>query len=264
MNTPRGFLYEPIQDQDFVFGGSRSLFQKFKGEPLTDGDWRPFLYDLIYSHQAPGYETNSCTIHGLLNAVELLAVRVFGYTLDLSDRFVAAQAGIDPARGATPKVGAEWLRKNWSVNENEWPTADAKSVEEFYQQPPNQLRTLAIARGAEFDFGYEYITPSKENIKAYLPYSPVCISVALLRDENLLYYKPTGWRDTHWLTVLAVDDDGNYVVLDSYPDTDGSYIKKIRGDFVPEVAMGYYLRPKVKNQSAFQKFMELIYSILGL
>lgn len=266
MKHPAGFIYEAPEPQDFVLGAERSLEGKFgaKVELVPSGDWRPYLFDLIYSHQAPGYETNACTVHGLLNACELLANRVFGRTLDLSDRFVSALAGIDPQRGATPKTSADWFRKNWSVFEQEWSTKEAKSAEEFYAVPSQVLKTLAVARGTEYDFGWEYVTASKIHVQYALRYSPVCMSVYLMRDENGLYYKPAGERDTHWLTCIAVLDNGNYIVLDSYPDEKGSYLKEIRSDFVPEMAMGYYLKTKVVVPSFFDQFMTLIYSILGL
>lgn len=260
-----GFIPEPRKPEDFVLGADRSLVAKFGATPLVpDGDWTTYLYDLVYSHQAPVFETNACTVHGLLNACELLANRVFGRTLDLSDRFVSALAGIDPQRGATPRTAAEWFRKNWSVNEADWPTNIARSVEEFYAPPPSKLKTLALAQGAEYAFGWEYVNISKPTIKEALKYSPVCISVYLLKDENGLFYKPAGERDGHWLTCLKIKDNGNYIVLDSYPDEHGSFIKEIRADFTPEMAMGYYISKQITSDSWFAKFLQQILVLLGL
>lgn len=242
MKEPRahGFIPEPIRTEDCVFGGEWNLQGKgFKGvELVPDGNWEPYLYSLIYSHQAANYETNSCVSHGTANALELLANRMHGRTLDLSDRFIAKVSGTDPAKGNTPKTVADAIRHKWACFESEWPTDAAKSVEEFYEDIPLNLFEYALNDKKNYSFGYERIDPPTiDNLKEALKYSPVGISCALAEPgEDQLWYKPIGWRDVHWVTLLRIKDNGHFVILDSYPP----YVKTARA-FTPEVAMRYAL-----------------------
>ena len=234
-NTKHGFIPdEIIYGTDYVFGSSVSLGnkKKFAGAVLeVDGDWEKKLFPEIYSHQAPGYETNACTIFTLLNAAELLNYRVHGTFLDLSERDVAVGAGVDPKRGATFKKGAEWFRKNWALFESEWPIVEAATVEQFYTPVPSNLRAQAKERGKKYTFGYEFISNvSFEKIEEILPYGPVGYSTAYLKRSDGLYEVPDGWRDTHAVLALkCVRENGLNIIrtLDSYSDETGSFLKDI-------------------------------------
>jgi hypothetical protein len=257
-----GFIQDEVVPEDFVFGAVRSLDTKFGGEPLQpDGDWRSFLFDGIYSFQAPHFETNSCTSHGTLNALELVRRRQFTYDQDLSDRYVAKGSGTDPQKGNTPKTVAEFIRKNWTVFEQEWSTESAKNVVEFYAELPQNLKTLSAARGAEWDIGYEYVPLTVHALKEALKYSPLGVSVpAWFKDDKGEYYRPSGVADSHWVCLMHIDADGFMYILDSYPDDNGSYIKIMRPDFMPQVAMRYYIKRQIVNQDWFTNFLAWIHS----
>lgn len=254
-----GLILEPLKPEDFVFGSSQSLDTKFGAEtpPVPTGNWYPYLFAGIYSHQAPGYETNSCVTHGTLNCLELLRRQQFNYDQDFSDRFLAKGSDTDPAKGNTPNKVAEWLRKNWTAFESEWSTQAAKSQAEFYAALPQNLKTLSSARLLEWDFGYEVVSTAKTVLKQALKYSPIGLAVpAWTKDENGLYYRPQGMKDNHYVTLLQIKDNGNYVILDSYEP----YIKELRSDFVSTFAMRYYLKRKVLEQAWWTKFLTWLHS----
>ena len=166
----------------------------------------------------------------------------YGEELNLSDRMVAKGSGTDPARGNTPQKVAEWFRKNWSALDEDWPMAGVKTVDEYYKEFPDILYSQAEVVRNNNKFGYEAITnPTKLKLKDALTKGAVCMSVALMIDENGLYYKPAGWRDGHWVTLVHIRPDGNYVILDSY----SPYLKVVRADFIPEVAYRYTLNEEV-------------------
>lgn len=259
MQTSHGFIQDEIVPEDFQFGGERSIENKFGALPLQpNGDWREFIFDGIISHQAPGYETNSCVSHGTANALELLRRKLYQYDNDLSDRFIAKASGTDPLRGNTPKTVAETVRKNFTVWENEWATKDAKTVDEFYSEIPQNLKTLAIARGAEWNFGYEYVPLTLTALREALKYSPIGISVPAWFEKGGRYYRPDGVNDSHWVCLMYIDSDGKMYILDSYDPT----VKVMEAGFMPQVAMKYHLNRQVVNKSAFAKFLDLIFSIL--
>ena len=168
---PVGFVYESLATTDAVFGSAWDLSKKgFKGVVLNEkADWQPYLFDLIYSHQAPlNFETSSCVSHGTCNAVELLNNLVHGKLFDLSDRFLAKISGTSPAGGNTPKVVADALRHKWSPKESDWPTSVAKTQDEFYAEIPETVKQLALENRGTLNFGYERLNPDVATMKEAL------------------------------------------------------------------------------------------------
>ena len=234
---PTGFKYEELVPSDAFFGSAWDLSKKgFKGVVLSpDGDWTKYLFPLIYSHQAPlDFETSACVSHGSMNAIELLTNRIHGQLLDWSDRFVAKGSGTSPAGGNTPKAVCDFIRNSWSVKEEDWPTKAARTQAEFYAEIPRELYDKAL-KYKTYKFGYERLNPDTATLKEALKYSPIGISCILTRDSNGEIYKPDGFRDGHWLVLLKIQDDGKFVLLDSY----GPDFVKISKPFLPEIAMKY-------------------------
>lgn len=248
-----GLILEALIDEDYRFGGT----SKLKGEIINPtGDWLGHLP--ANEFQAPVFETNACTLFGTTNAIEVLTKFTFGTELNLSDRFGAKGAGVDPLRGLTPKKAADFLRKNWSVLEDTWPMAGVQTVEEYYKDIPSPLFDKALELKGQNLFGYEYVQPSTKLLREALKRGPCGISVALLIDENGLYYKPQGWRDGHWTLLVKIRDNGNLVIFDSYPP----YIKEIRADFVSEFAYRYELNEKLMSDIVL--LIRAIWKYLGL
>ena len=254
-----GFIAEPIGEGDLTFGSAWDLKAKgFKGVALQpDGDWEKHLYDLIYTHQAPLFETNACVSHGTANIIELLMKRVHGLQDDRSDRFIAKASGTDPARGNTPKAVAQFIRDSGASSEGEWPASPAKDVNEYYSTIPTSLFTLAKTWRDKFKFGYERIDPpTVANLKEALKYSPVGISCSYMLDSDGFWFKPEGWRDGHWVVLLKIREDGIFVLLDSYQP----YIK-LHKPFAPEVAMRYAL--DYEKYDLLSQLIELLKSFVA-
>lgn len=252
--TIHGFIPQPIEvGKDYIFGGE---YTKLKGEIINEtGDWTPWLPS--GEPQNIGFETNACTCYGTSNAVETLVNFTFGEQTNLSDRMVAKGAGIDPKRGAVPKLAADFLRKNWSVQEEVWPMAGVQSVDEYYKKFPDILYAEAKQDKGDYALGYEFVNPSLANLKEALKRGTVCISVSLWLGEDGKYYKPEGWRDSHWLQLVRIFDNGDLLVNDSY----APYLKTVRAGFTPEFAYRYELNPEFL--SAMQKLINAIKDFLA-
>ena len=243
-----GFISPDFLATDYF----RGVNSKLTGESLVDdGDWRKFRP--LAEHQAPANlgETNGCTYFGTWEALEMWWKFIFGTEMNQSDRFSIALAlslgMFDPAKGGTPKDAIDNIRKNWSVREDEYPTVAAANLQEFYTKPSATLQQIAKSRLEEIGhvIGYEYIpNPTVPKIREALKSGTVCFSNALMPTGDGRYYKPDGWRDSHWMAALAVEDD-NLIGGDSYFDFDGKYEKAIRGDFIPEVAMKYEMNKEL-------------------
>lgn len=252
-----GLLIEPIQPEDFILGSSQSLDTKYGTEILVpDGDWTPYLPPSENQSTNNG-DTFACVSFGTTNAVELLARRVFDQNKNLSDRFLAKISNTIVGQGNSPKRVADTLRHNWTVNEPEWPDVD--TVEEYYADIPDNLKTLALARGAEFEFGYQYIPNNLASIKEALKRSPVCAAVTAWTQQDDVYVRGS-FSENHWITILSVLPNGNYKVFDSFPP----FIKEVKPEAAKSVVMSYYLNKQTVSDSSFTRFIKKILAILGL
>jgi len=251
----RGLILKPLDPEDYIFGSETQL----KGEILQpNGQWIDFIPEAERQYR-DSFETNGCTGFGTLNMLEILTLRKFGRALNFSDRFLNKLSGTDPKKGNYPKAPAETLRKKWSVYEHEWPFDESiKTVEDFYAEVPKRLQLLALGRGAEWSFGYDFITNTNDvNLMNALMYSPLCISVALMPGEDGMYYKPEGWQDSHWTTLIGYKEGEYWLVYDSYPShfDESTHIKKVKWDTKFQVAMRYTLDRQIVNESPWQKFI---------
>lgn len=254
MSKNYGLILEPQVPEDFVFGAYNALDTKFAGRvPLVEsGDWSKYLPE--NEKQAPDFETYACVSFGTNNVVEILKKRL-GITENNSDRFVAKETGTNFFKGNTPKTIGDHLRKKWTCYETEWSTADATSFEDFYKEIPQNLKTLAIGRGAEYEFGYEVV--QAKDIKEALKFSPLGASFpAWHLGSDGVYYRPEGVADNHWAVIFAMQPNGNFLVLDTYPP----FIKEVKT--TPSIVYGYYLNKKVVNDNAFVRFLKDLWQAL--
>lgn len=223
-----GLVLEPILiGEDYVFGS----YSKLSGEVINEtGDWTPFLP--TGELQAPRFETNSCASQATNNAIETLTNFLFGTPINLSDRMTAKGSGTDPRVGNTPKKVADFLRKNWSAPETDWPMDGVQTIDEYYKDLPAHLYDKAQKYRGDLTLGYEFVNPSTANLKEALKRGTVTMSVSLMLDENGFYYKPQGWRDNHLVQLAKIKENGNKIIFDSYEP----FIKELRADFQSEFA----------------------------
>ena len=253
MNTENshshGFLFEPpVPGKDYVFGG----YTKLKGEVLqADGQWVDYLPEFERQYRN-GFETNACVSYGTINAIEILTKRIFVKEVNLSDRFVAKRSDTDPYSGNTPQKVAQTIREWWSVFEEEYPfDKSIKTVADFYKELPHNLKLLALGRGAEYSFTYDYVPPSEKNLIDALRYSPLGVSVNLALRDGDIYSKPEGWRDGHWVVLIGYEYGKHWWILDSYEP----FLKKVAWDNHFEVAYRYGIDRQIVNEAPWQKFI---------
>lgn len=251
-----GLILEPLKPTDFVLGTSQSLEAKYGAEAVNpSGDWSNFTPSEEDQSTMTG-DTWACTNFNTIDAVEMLHRLQYGAPLNLSDRFSAVMSGTKPGVGNSPQKAADSLRRDWSVLEPEWP--DVNTVEEFFAPIPASLKTLAVGRGAEFEFGYQVVPNSAASIKAALRTSPVCIAVTAWVEKNGVYVRGD-FSENHWTTIIKVLDNGNYKVFDSfYP-----FIKEVHPSAAQSLAMSYYLKKQIASEGAWRKFLRLLASLFA-
>ena len=93
--------------------------------------------------------------------------------------------------------------------------------------------------------GYEWVftggytaQQKKALLKNALSYSPLGVSVyAWEQNEQGLYVKPEGVKDSHWCTLYNINADGTYQIFDSYNKT----LKTLAPDYDFGFAMRYHI-----------------------
>lgn len=254
-----------VPDEHYILGGHGSL----GGEYLQpDGQWTSYLPSIESQLNPLGFDAMACVTFGTLNALEILANRVYGQTRNWSDRFLAKVSGTTP-QGNSPHHVAETLRKQGVPNEIDYPYSPAiKTWAEFYADISSALKSLAIAFVNEFDFGHEWVAPQSDYLMEALKHSPLGISVpAWFKDENGLYYRPTGITDNHWVCLVGYKENEYWIVYDSYQQAgEGaeSFVKKLRWDVRPSMVKRYSLLRQVNNEKGWLKYLiDLVLAAFG-
>lgn len=246
-----GLILEPILPEDYQFGGETKLSGAII-EPSAD--WTPYLPTKEKQHNTP-FDTQSCTSFATTSAIETLHKKLFGIEPNYSDRFLSKIAETTP-QGNTPKKVAEAWRKNGIVPESEWPFSEAiKSFADYFADIPARLFQMANIWLTQYTLGYEYVNASPANIKEALKRGTVCASFyAWVKDDNGVYYKPQNAVDTHWAQIAGFYPNGNYKVYDSYEP----FIKEVRKDTYPAIAIRYSLTKRAQTPTLWEKFLQLL------
>lgn len=260
-------LGEQTPDQ-YVLGGATRIL----GEVINpEGDWTPNLPE--GENQARAYETFGCTVWGTENAIETLLKKRNNTSADFSERYPYNLAGINPP-GADPHVVAEVIRKYKLIREESLP--EPSTLVEFRTPRPMEQRFIEEGKKFGFDVRHEWVIPprsrmspaeKREALRDALTKGTVCVSVVAWKSRNGLYFKEIGETDTHW-TMLA-SYKNNPTVYDSYPESEGDYLKDLEDGYDFGVAKVYYLDPALTPEDEeeggiFQKILDILTKILTL
>ena len=228
MEQPKntGLLLEPIiVGKDGLLGSS--VTYALKGEiKRPDAQWDDL--DILEEEQSrPHFDTFSCVSFGSTNHIEDYLFYVYGIRVNYSDRALAVMSETKP-NGNTPQKVYETIRKKGLVLEAEWPWGDwVVTWEEYMKELPSYIWTKALMWVSEWKFWHDYVPNTPEAMKEALKESPLAGSVALMRGDDGIYYRPDGWSDTHWVEFDGYYENGDWKIWDSYPP----FKKRVRSDF---------------------------------
>lgn len=248
---------EIVENKDYVFGGYGAI----DGEILQpNGQWDDYL-PVEEDQNLNGIEPSACATFGTLNAVETLKRRLYGEEYNYSDRYLAKTSGTLPGIGNDPHRVAETLRKKGDVKESVWPfDSSIDSATKFYGPVPSKLEVLALTFLMEFGFKHEYVPSNPDSLKNALKYSPLGFSVYAWVQDDGLYYRPEGMRDTHWVMCYGYVDKQYWKIFDSYDNN----TKMVKWDALPMVAKRYWLTKQPIEETFLQKVLRLInHYVLG-
>lgn len=249
--TPR----DPL-DYEQVLGASK-IHEEIR---RPDGQW---LADLPEGEiqQKAGAETMSCVSFATINCVEILQRVKFNELVNYSDRYLAIASDTTPS-GNSPKKVADTLRKvSGVIPEEDLPFADNITSFDMYHIPkplPDELHYKGQKWLTKYDFGYEWITPTPEEMMKALRYSPLGIAVEAWKKDEKGYYIG-GENPNHWTCLVGFAEGDYWIAYDSYPETSGSYIKLLKWDYTFALAMSYSLKKKEEEKSLWRQFWETVF-----
>lgn len=231
------------QGIDYVLGSANLA------EPVINpsGDWMPYL-PVGERQNIRGIETNGCTLHGTETAIEEQIIFKTGKQVNYSERYLTNVAKIrgilNPNIGADPHRVAEMRRNDSGTLPEErapW-SDDIKSAQQYYSLDTAPLLPEAKKWYGEWEITHKWlwttpISPAEKRarIQDALTKGTVCASVAGWYFKDGLYYKPEGAPDNHWANLPQAKDNLPYKCLDSYPESEGDFIK----DLDPLYDFGY-------------------------
>jgi hypothetical protein len=255
-----GFILESPQPEDFIFGD-----RKLGDVPINpSGDWSDYLPD-VEVQNLNGIEPYACVTFTILNCVETLERQEYCIAANYSDRFLATISDTKKNNGASPQSVAQDLKNMGCVKENDLPfDSTINTFDKFYAPIDKYLYTLALQFIAEFNFGHSYVPSNVSALKESLTYSPLLFSTyAWTKDDNDLYYRPQGESDNHAVMCYGYVEGKYWKVLDSYKDN-GTVLKNIRWDSLPQQAKRFTLHRQIISESNWQNFIKLLRQLFGL
>ena len=237
-----GFIAPPaITPDQYVLGASKLPTDIL----VADRNWLP--YRTGDERQSRNFETFGCTCYNTLKSISQLEKRLYGSTVDYSERFIYILAGIKPP-GANPHDICEAIRKYGLIPEHILPFDDSITSLEQYADP-NAITQEMLNEGKKWlsknEFMHEWvfntyhtIEEKQKRIHEALQYSPLGGSVDGWEEWNGLYIKPAGGADNHWTEVAGTTQNYYHTVDDSY----SPFTKKLSYDYDFQFMKRYHLR----------------------
>lgn len=237
-----GYIPDEPKEEDYIFGSALPMI-----ELQPDGDWTPYLP--TEERQNKGMESYACVAFTILTCIEILIKKQYGVEKNYSDRFLSAVSGTKERRGNSPRTVADFLRKLGVPPEKTW--GYVNDYNEYYQQIPEEVYNIAKEFTAEFEFNYEYV-PLNLTEQA-LKCSPLLVSVPAWFENDGLYYRPKGVRDTHATTLFKKNN-----VFDSYRP----FVKEI--GLIPETIMRFRILKRTEIKEVRLTIIEKLKQIITL
>ena len=242
-----GFRPSKIEIQDYKLGG----LSKASREVLQfNGQWTALLpQDEIQKKR--NVETMSCVSFGLCNQVEIMEKRIYGVVSNYADRALAIASETDE-NGNEPTKVYETARKILGFIPEAFLPFD-ESIQSFADyHSPKPLNKSYYDEGRKwlnkYELKHEWVSTDAKSLMQALQYSPLGVSVNAWLADGELYYKPKNSADNHWTLLVGYKEGEYWLVYDSYPDTDGDYIKKLKWDYAFGMVKGISLNPVAKKK----------------
>jgi 5-methylcytosine-specific restriction protein A len=253
-----GYIHVEPQLGDYQHGDG-----KLGTVPLVvGGQWDAFLPE-THQQDENGFEPEDCVSEATINAVETLEIQEYGTNRGWARRVLATASGTADKHGNDAQTVSETLRTAGVPYEADYPFK-APDWATFYQTLTQSIKTLSIAKFAEFSYGHSWVNANHTDMMAALEYSPLTAAgyAWSLNSETGLYETPPGTMACHDFMVYGYEPNQYWKVRDSYAPFD----KKLAWDYQFTAVKRHTLHRNVGNtsqaQSAWVTFLNWITTIL--
>lgn len=251
-----GVIYEPDNANDWVFGASNIVGDV---EVMPNGDWLSLNTSEDSEFQMnKNFDSYSCVTFGNLKAITALLKKVYNVDEDYSERFIAVLSNTVPGQGNSVRNVLEAIRKYGLVLEKDFPSITENMTEPEYFDRDNITEDI-LKKGrewlAKWEFNWETIYPSNDNIRKALKYSPVVtIGYAWAQSDGIYY--DYGKSANHCFVIEKIDDSGYKYVMDTYPSDFVYDNNSERTEFIKKLSINFNL-PSAHRISIKKKVNDL-------
>lgn len=208
---------------------------------VKSGNWTSYLPtgEVQYSRRTR-LDAMACVTFSLLNSIEIQA-RFYGVDLNLSDRYLATKSETSHSGNYFNKV-VETLRKFGVPLEDQYPTPESYTWDEYYSQITKTLDELAIKFLDNWEVKYQWLDKlDKTSLKKALKQAPVQIASATCLGWHTDNPVKACSNDANHATVLyGFDSDDHHLIQDTYIP----FTKVLASDYKIKYGMQAVLFPK--------------------
>jgi hypothetical protein len=231
MDKNFGLLQEKVNPREWVLGSNSPIVRG--GDENILGDWRPYLPTKERQSYRKGnkyVDTMGCVSFSAINCLEILYKYKYKKELNFSDRALAKLSNTTKWGNYLYKVADE--AQNGLVSEKTWPypyDGAEYTWEDYYDEIPSDVLKDREYNKASMEINHEWV--EKKDFKEALRYGPIQVTCyAWYKGSDGLYHRLNGAKENHALTLIH-EKEGEYrVMFDTYPDSEGEYIKKVAWD----------------------------------
>jgi hypothetical protein len=175
---------------DWIAGGASNIVYEVRN---PSGDWTPYIPKGEVQH-TNSVDYMDCVTRSLLNSIEIQHKFLTGTEVNYSDRFLAKMSGTTH-QGNYLWAVADTLRSVGVVKEEDHPTIDNMTWDDYYAEISQWLKDKAKKWFDENDLKYEWIEPiTVENLIKHLKQAPLQIVIPghavvdILQKEDIYKY----------------------------------------------------------------------------
>lgn len=198
------------------------------------GQWLDFLPEV--EHQAKnGVETSSCVSFTLCNIKEILERFNFKKSVNSSDRYLAIASQTSPTGNNPSKVCETARNIAGFIPEELLPfNNDIGSWEDYMKPQPLNKKYYDEGRRwlAKNELLHAWNKTDPDSLIEGLKRSPLMVSVVAWESgPDGKYIRPPGQPDGHATALIGYEWGEYWLIFDSYPAAEGSYLKRLDWNF---------------------------------
>lgn len=209
-----GLVLEKKQNQDCILGGTKTLDWEVL---VSKGHWSEYAPPAELQKNSRG-DVYGCVSFSYNNAHEFIYKKRYNEDLNKSDRFIVVGSGTVPYQGNSKRTVAEWGRKNFWVNEEQWPYTPTMTVDEYYndRKVPSELLKEGQKLSPLYSIEYQWLVGNGTgHILTGLEFSPVQVDVENYVFNQKGYIKNSNTGYVHEVIIFDYEEGECWWVFDS-------------------------------------------------